>query len=98
MGLAFAEDFLERPHLGEKHVARRAARIAVRPDVFGPEVITQQLVRLRAESFERHQMIKRALLVRPGGIAQLDELRFLPGEIVGKAVSLEAEIIRRPRP
>ena len=39
--LSLAEDFFERPHFGEVHVARGAAHGAVGIGIFGPEVVGQ---------------------------------------------------------
>ena len=91
---AFAKDFLERSDLSEIHVARGAAQSPIRPDVVGPEEISQQLVGLGGERFERQQMVERALLVRAGVRAQRNELRLLTRNRVGNAIFLEAEIVR----
>ena len=54
--LALTKDFLEVPHFGEEHIARRASTRAIRGGILSPKVICQQLVGFRVEFLERDQM------------------------------------------
>ena len=55
--LAFAIDLLERTNFRKEHIALGASSLSVRPDVFRPKVIGQQLVWFRIELFECDQMV-----------------------------------------
>ena len=56
---AFAKNFLEVTYFREVHIAGGSAVISVRPDIIGPEVIRQKLIRLCAELFQCQQMFER---------------------------------------
>ena len=91
--LAFAIDFLERPHLGKEHVAGRAADLAVGADVVGPDEIGEELIGLSAESFEREEMFERLLLVRGRRFAQHQADRLAARHGVGQAIRAKAKIV-----
>ena len=90
-----AKDFLERPDFAEINVARRAPHLAIRPDVIGPQIKRDELVGLQAEALEREQMREGLLLARGRVGAEADHLGLLPGDRVGEAEILQAEIIPR---
>ena len=49
LGLAFADDFLEETDFGKKHVTGGAADFAFAVEVFGPEVVRDEIARLGTE-------------------------------------------------
>ena len=91
--LRFAEDFLERTHLGEIHVARCPAHIAVRPDVVRPQEPGHQLIRLRAQVFQLQEVRDGLLFVRRAvrSHGQRDGVRA--GHRVAQAVIAQTEVI-----
>ena len=91
--LALPENFVERPHLGEKQVAARAPHLPVGPDIVGPRMPRNQVVGLRADVLEPQQVRKGPLLLRAGGSAKFNELRFTRGHRVGNAVGRSPEVV-----
>jgi len=94
--LPFAEDLVEWPDFGEEQVAHRAARLAVRPDVIGPNVPNDELIGLDLEFFESEQVMEGALFFGGDGLAQLDGARVLTDDRVGETVGYNAEIVPDP--
>ena len=93
--LRFAENFLERTHLGEIHVARCPAHVAVRPDVVRPQEPRDELVRLRAQVFKLQEVRDGLLLVRHAVRPHGQRHRVRAGHGVTQAVIAQTEIIPR---
>ena len=91
--LAFAKDFLEGPHLGEIHVARRAANLSVGADVIGPNEPGNKLVGLQAEVFKPKQALEGALFFGRNRLTQFNKLRLLTDQAVSQPVSLHPEVV-----
>ncbi len=91
--LPFAEDLVEWPDPGEEEVAHCAARLAVRPDIIGPDVPNDQLIGLDIEFFESEQVLEGALFFGGDGLAQLDGAGVLTDDRVGETVGHDAEIV-----
>ena len=52
LGRPFADDLFEEAHLGKKHVARGAALVPVAINVFGPEIVGDEIALFGAESLD----------------------------------------------
>ena len=81
--LAFAEDFVESAHLGEKQVAGRAADLSIRASVIGPGKPGDELVGLNAEVLQPQHIFEGPFLPRRDLAAQFDEMRLLSGNRIG---------------
>ena len=90
-----AEYFLERPDLGEEHVAVSATSLAVGSDVVGPKEPAYELPGIQGEFLEGEQesgvrfQVLRGFLVH----GDRDLLKFSAVEIVGKPLRGDAEIV-----
>src|ERR1051326_7096674 len=91
--LAFAENLFKRTHLGEVHVARGAAQLAVRPGILRPNEIGDELIGLYPRWFEGQQVAELALFIGRGRAAQRDRLRFAARDGVSQPVMAHAEIV-----
>ena len=70
--LALAEDFLKVSHFGEVHVAGSASQLAIGTDVFRPEKVRQQLIRIGIEFFEFDRIDEFVFLLCGRVLAQND--------------------------
>ena len=96
--IALAIDLFERPYLGEEKIGGRAARLAIRAGIFGPDEVGNQLVRCEPERFQWEQKLALLALVGLGRLAEFDLLFRLSGYRVGEAVAAQAEVIPYLRP
>ncbi len=53
----FAKNLLERTHFGKEHIAFSPPRLSIGTDIFGPEVIREQLIGLRIQFFHCDHVI-----------------------------------------
>ena len=71
LGRPFADDLFEEPHLGKKHVARGAALVPVAINVFGPEIVGDEIALFGAESLDVDEGAeKMRFIARHGFVAE----------------------------
>ena len=75
-----AEDFLERPDLGEVEIAARATLFSIGTEVVGIDVVRDQLIRLDLQLFEPLQVRELSLLGAWLVFAERDRERFAAGD------------------